>query len=308
MTGRLEIHFNQLSGPQVSAVPVVIDVMDANLDCVIEGQPALIGGKTELDLPTGTYLTRARLPSGATIRRTSTVEDGALTEVDIDVHALTGHESLERSALLGPLVRDAATPGLVGGGYTRTWVRRWHRPRGQPWSPVDFDGQIAHEDAHTILYRFPLDTAAHLIQVGGDAVRWRFVALPPNDTVHVAITPGSDTDPDVAVSVVSADERAEALLGYMRIGSVDGADTIAEDLLFGKVNNPIGAAIGAYYLLRVGRLTQHADWVQNLGELVRLAAGRRGPQRLATHRGRTGRDARRRRTIQTRPRRSAHRR
>ena len=43
----------------------------------------------------------------------------------------------------------------------------------------------------------------------------------------------------------------------------------ALDLLYAKISDPIGAALGAYALLRLGRLDkldEHEDWVRNLAD------------------------------------------
>jgi repressor LexA len=58
--------------------------------------------------------------------------------------------------------------------------------------------------------------------------------------------------------------EAEALLGYLRTGAVEGADVTAASLLKRKRRDPIAAAIGGYYLLRTARLDRLSDWGPNL--------------------------------------------
>ena len=59
---------------------------------------------------------------------------------------------------------------------------------------------------------------------------------------------------DLAVEVTTGSAEAEALLGYLRTGAVEGADVTAESLLRRKRRDPIAAAIGGYYLLRTANI------------------------------------------------------
>jgi hypothetical protein len=287
MTGWIDLNFTYQNPPEVDPLPVVVDVVNADLDQVVPPRSVTLHDETIFDLKPGTYLTRVLFPSGNVARQTCTVAEGEKTPVNIDVHALSGHESLERSAVLRPLIRDETTPGLEGETFVKAWVRRWHRVDGQPWSAIAFDGSNRHRDAQTVRYSFQLDRAPQLLQLGGPNVAWRFVALPPGAQVDVTITPRLDGD--LAISVTTQSEQAEALLGYLRSGAIEDADVIAETLLARKMGDPIAAAIGGYYLLRVGRLARLADWGGNLsawfpwladGPVINgwqhLHAGRRG--------------------------------
>jgi hypothetical protein len=71
--------------------------------------------------------------------------------------------------------------------------------------------------------------------------------------------------------VDSENPRGEALLGYLMSGDYGAARTVgehvvqyAENLLHDKTLDPGQAAIGAYYLLRAGRLDRLHDWTRNL--------------------------------------------
>jgi hypothetical protein len=75
------------------------------------------------------------------------------------------------------------------------------------------------------------------------------------------------------VSQDLANTDAEMLLRYYGRGSIEEAATIvtdkntsfvAENLLYRKVSDPIGAAVGAYVLLRLGALDRLADLTKNL--------------------------------------------
>jgi hypothetical protein len=77
------------------------------------------------------------------------------------------------------------------------------------------------------------------------------------------------------VKVVSMDARAETLLHYLGAGAADAARSIAgeviadaEQMLRDKVVNPMGAAIGGYYLLGVGALERLHDWPNNFANWI----------------------------------------
>ena len=78
------------------------------------------------------------------------------------------------------------------------------------------------------------------------------------------MSPRGQNDLDVKLTTGSAE--AEALLGYLRTGAVDGADVTAESLLLQKRRDPIAAAIGGYYLLRTANLDRLSAWGPNLSQ------------------------------------------
>lgn len=273
-TGQLNVHFQYLGGPEAGELPVVVDVLDADLEQAVAPSPVSVGAGWSQRLEPGTYLTRVTFPSGERITKTSTITPGGTATVDVNVHALSGQESLERPAVLRPLHRDEATDGLSGARFASAWLRRWERVPGAPWMPTRFDGTTASRDDHTVRYQFafrsaptrrplPRDaTSQQALEVGGPSLPWRFVLLPPSPLVDVTVTPRGALD--VGIEVTTDNVDAEALLGYMRTGAMEGAEVMAERLLHDKRRDPIGAAIGGYYLLRVVNLKRLSWWGPNL--------------------------------------------
>jgi hypothetical protein len=264
MTGRLELNFSYQGGPDVGALPVVVEMIDSNLEPAAAPRSVQLASEWKQDLEPGTYLARVSLPSGDVVRQTCAVRDGDRTRLAIDVRALPGHESLERPRVLRPIVRDESTPGLASPSFASVWAIRWRRVPGHRWQRIDFDGTAVSRDDHTVFYRFQLDEASHLLQLGGPKTRWRFVTLPARCRVDVTVSPRGEDD--LAVEVTTPSSTAEALLGYLRTGAVEGADATAEALLRQKLDDPIAAAIGGYYLLRAARLDRLSDWAPNLSE------------------------------------------
>lgn len=262
MSGQLSLNFSLLGGPEVGELPVVVDVLDVGLESAVEPRSVRLASGWSQVLESGTYLARISFPSGEVVRQTCAVHDGDRTELDIDVHALSGFESLERPAILRPLMRDEGTPGLASKAFESTWARRWQGHAVSNWQKMDFDGTTVSRDDHTVRYQFALDMNPQALELGGPHIPWRVVSLPPRSTVDVTISPRGEEDLNVEVTTQNAE--AEALLGYLRSGAVEGADATAESLVQSKLGDPIAAAIGGYYLLRTARLDRLSDWGPNL--------------------------------------------
>jgi hypothetical protein len=268
MSGQLDLSFSHQGGPDVGELPVVVDVVDASLEVAAQPRLVQLASGWRQDLEPGTYLVRVRFPSGQEIRQTCTVRDGDHIPISVDMRRLAGHESLERSAALRPVARDERTPGLAGTRFAEAWVRRWRGNASREWQPIDFDGITVGGDDYTIQYRFQYRLASappsNVLQLGAPRIAWQCVSLPAAPVVDVTVSPRGEND--LAVEVTTGSTEAEALLGYLRTGAVEGADVTAESLLQQKRRDPIAAAIGGYYLLRTANLDRLSDWGPNLSQ------------------------------------------
>ncbi len=109
-----------------------------------------------------------------------------------------------------------------------------------------------------------------LLQPGQPALN---VVLPqaiPYDS-EFTVTLGPDNRLEVTVHLMNF--TADALLRYYERGMVlqvenlagkDSPAVVSEDLLYGKVADPIAACVGAYTLLRLGELDRLHEWTENL--------------------------------------------
>ncbi len=166
--------------------------------------------------------------------------------------------------------------------FRRTWLRLWMyeysqgpRPRWKLVPPSAWLGTEAHDPAIVICGLLLREPSLYLLQVGGPRIPWRLVSLPPTyDPVQVLIRlsqTSTTLNGGLAVTVVSQNRLAETLLHYIAAGSFEAAQLTseqalaeAESMLRDKRGNPIGAAIGGYYLLRVGALDRLHNWPNNL--------------------------------------------
>lgn len=162
-----------------------------------------------------------------------------------------------------------------------TWARLWIK-EGDTWhvGPApDFDWT----ERWTLHAELLLGAGQRLLQIGGDELSWRLISLPPSapgssSEVWLTLTEDSVGQDDLAVLAASPNHRAEALLRYLTQGSlrqatvvsegVVGGGVTAEELLRGKMQDPAAAAVGAYYLLRVGELHRLHDWAANLAKWI----------------------------------------
>jgi repressor LexA len=262
MNGQLDLSFSHQGGSEVGELPAVVDVVNVNLEAVVKPRLVRLARGWRQNLKPGTYLIRVRFPSGQEIRRTCTVRDGDQIALSVDVHGLSGHGSLERPAALRRLVREGVTRSLVGPRIALAWAQRWRGQASRQWQSIDFDGMAVSGDDYMVRYRFASPLQSNVLQLGGPIVASRFITLPASPVVDVTVSPRGKND--LAVEVMTDSAKAEALLGYLRTGAVEGADVTAASLLKQKRRDPIAAAIGGYYLLRTAGLDRLSDWGPNL--------------------------------------------
>ena len=108
-----------------------------------------------------------------------------------------------------------------------------------------------------------------LIQIGSNVGWSPVVALPLGSRllvlcdVHVRVGHAG-----VSASAQPGNPEASAVAGYLNSGRADRAlmtmTATAEQLLQGKMADPIGAIIGGYALLKLHELDRMHDWPDNL--------------------------------------------
>lgn len=261
----MSFHLNLESFEQaLQGAPVVVDVLDDGLR-MVDQRTVRVNQRSSFNLPAGQYALQVTLPSGDRLTETVTSAPGSPNH-DIALWELSPHESMQRTVVL--------KSGPVGGGRRFTepglqslWVRLWTRVDGvwgvSPWPEAE-----AHWDDDAVVYVFPIGRQPYMLQFGGPRIPWRMVSLPAAEELEVTVQPAGDEQiPNVTLTVATNDNLAEATLGYLTVGAMQHAGQIsdqAEGLLYRKMQNPAGAAIGGYFLLRTSNLERLHNWPQNL--------------------------------------------
>jgi len=262
-------------GYETSDVPVQVEIFDSGLNRIEITWLRARDTHTFLVGP-GTYGIRASLASGIIFDQSIQVEPGEIEPCSIGIHEASPHESHEWAYLTQPI--DEPGKRLMSQWrYEGVWMRMWHRNPDSTWDvvpiPVNDIGQATwNEDGVTYRFRTP-GRGFYMLQVGGPRIPWKNIALPSSYEIMALIRPAagpiSSIHPlDVVVS--SDDWRMESLLSLMQRGDISAAQSLAdqsqlaEELLYGKVQNTNAAAVGGYFLLRMRDMERLHSWANNL--------------------------------------------
>lgn len=178
---------------------------------------------------------------------------------------VTPFQSLDH--LVGPSGDDPAEASPIG----KVWMTLWSLVDDR-WqsTPLPVEDRLS-DPTGVQQITIPVPNNPHLLQIGGEYVGWRLVALPPGQRVRVALTrsAGNGSDMiDIAIAREAPDN--EIILTYLLDGSITEANQLAETLqiadrfLQGKVGDPISAVAAGYFLLRNNKLAERRSWVRNL--------------------------------------------
>lgn len=267
MTSRLRIRLGDYAGMATGA-PVVCSVLTEDLD-LFRDVAVPVGGHKEMDVSPGTYLVRARLPSGAAFSTRAVARPDDIADVDLG-RVGSPHEWLELQALIGSVEAQhpGAAPLAAETPLLPAWIRQWGR-NGAGWEVRPFEPARVESEGYAVLGMDASGEERRLLQLGGEEVPWRLVAVPPSPEVDVLIRRSPEGTVDV--SVATTDRRAEMLLGYLSHGRIGLAGVIADRdaprlPLDGGDADPAAAAIFGYYLLRTGPQHSMLGWTGTLAD------------------------------------------
>ena len=261
-----------------SPLALPLRVLDADGSLLAEGV-ASTTTPARIELPSfeGPAFVRLTWPSGKTQTRRVDVTEGVDAQVRFDDVSLVPNEW---SAWAVPRLGEKtmlAQPGTASGPgidrFDKVWLRMWSFANGA-WSPSRVDPATTYHNDLARQLDFELDARCWLLQLGGMQLPWRFVALPGGGPCRVLLTPNESTDPraDPLKAVVTGYRRdAEALLEFLSrdamrsANSLGGYQPVAQRLLAEKMEDPVSAVAGAYFLLRTDGWRSIPDrWFDNL--------------------------------------------
>lgn len=156
------------------------------------------------------------------------------------------------------------------------WLRLWAHSDAGSWQPAA-ELPSSNTRANDFAKQVDLDAVdtnqSRLLQFGGAKLPATFVSLPPTRCrMYITTNPDPDsTSVPIKVFLTSFRPEAETLLEFLSRDALRAADAVSKfdkvaiKLVHDKVEDPISAVIGAYFLLRMGRWKQtDPRWFDNL--------------------------------------------
>ncbi len=228
----------------------------------------------------GTYMLRLSLSSGVQKDETFDLKEGETKELFMDIGLNSPHESHEWAYLNKKFtiqsIRDTnmknisyySFPGKHVDG--KIWIYRdgnWQQEL-QP----KLVNQAIHEDGF-VFNAYTQDEISFL-EISGQDMPNLYVSLPPGNDYKCLVKLAEKEDEEIHpidVQVSTDHFKAETLLALLTNGDIRNAKALsnakeAEDLMYQKMRNPVTAAIGGYFLLKIGELDRLHDWANNLAQ------------------------------------------
>lgn len=260
-------------------IPKYVEVFDSSLTSI---KSFWVSGRTFTipDLDKGFYMIRLTLSSGVQEDVTVKLEEAETKKIEIDISSHSPHETHEwafftKNISLGLSKSNNLKMFIVDSGKFRQIEGKLWKYTNSQWTAevlpqflnqtIFSDGRVYHLDTQEML---------SVLEISGENMPLLFVNLPPRSRVNCLIKladAGSAAFHPLDVTVATNDKVAETLLALLTSGAMREAETLTKDysfnaemLLMGKVDNPISAAIGGYFLLKVKQLDRLHDWPNNL--------------------------------------------
>lgn len=246
-----------------------VEIRDARLRLVERGL-----GRKDFLLPPAVYLVSVRPPGGDKLVETVDLSSGQERTVELqpDPDQFAPRPRYAKAERPAPRVRSL---GSRAEAVPPDWSFRFLRLRGLSGAvndptPSARSVERQADGALSILIEVP-EAAVSFVQIARPAEVPLNIALP-------AAAGGADPtcrlvarqiEGGLFAAAYPAGRVAALATQYLAAGDVREAAQVitgreAQDLLYGKVANPLGAAAGGYVLLRLGELERAHDWTDNL--------------------------------------------
>ncbi|NIJ54593.1 hypothetical protein [Dyadobacter arcticus] len=263
--------------PDSQRIPKLIEIFDKSLKSIwsqwYESNEFIIN-----DLQPGTYTLRLSMSSGIQKDETFELEEGKRKEITIEIGNNSPHESHEWAYLNKSFsiesIRDTDMKAIQyykePGKLVNSKIWKFSDGKWQQKLLPQFMSQRIRRDGNVFTYR--TDDLLSVLEISGRAMPNLYVSLPPgndlNCLVKLAEGEGEEIHP-IDVTVSTDHFKAETLIALLTSGKIRQAKKLsnaaeAEELLYQKMVNPVAAAIGGYFLLKIGELERLHDWANNL--------------------------------------------
>jgi hypothetical protein len=226
----------------------------------------------EIEVPAGTYLVSATLPSGERSVGVAEVTAGELSELSLGVE--TAETSAAPAAMgglesLGPVDQPAVTAPLAPGTF---FVRFHVQTPADGFRPAE--PQVAVTSSAG-------DRAELTVSASGDGILFAQACRPGEVPLNVALPIYGPTISQSCLLTVEGgaalaadvslpdNPQIDAVARFLKGGNVQEAASVGGDakhLLEAKMADPFGAALGGYALLRSGQHDRLHHWPRNLAD------------------------------------------
>lgn len=253
-----------------------------------------LGMPTTIPVKLGNYLVRASLPGGAVGQVKVAVGDVG-TSLDVVAPAPIAPDP-GRAVSIGPVSAvdrfssqlpepkpdrrtrtrsGSAPPWTTLGTWHGVWTRVW-RKESVGWEASYLEPVEDEISEWSLGYVFDVDDGLHVVQVGGSDLAWRCVALPERRALLTMVVRWETGSPELVISARPEDSQRASLLDYLTEGDLRSAgllgeelvNELAEEMLHGKFEHPLLAALGGYVLLETGDVERLHDWPNNIAEYI----------------------------------------
>ncbi|CAN0281815.1 unnamed protein product, partial [Phaeothamnion confervicola] len=263
--------------PDSERIPKFVEVFDNSLKTVWSRWYE--SNDFEIDeLPAGIYTMRLSTSSGIQQDETFELQEGKDKNILIDIANSSPHESHEWayfnksfsiSAIRGTdlkAIEYFRQPGV------EVKAKIW-KFGGGGWNEYPlpgFNNTLIHGDGN--VFRYSTDNVLSLLEISGKGMLNLYVSLPPGNDLKCLVKPAEGDDDQIHpidVTVSTDHYKAETLITLLTNGAIRSAKRLsnadeAESLLYQKMANPVTAAIGGYFLLKIDELERLHDWANNL--------------------------------------------
>jgi hypothetical protein len=260
------------TGPAAAPSNLAVEVHDASFRLV--GRGTLDGG-VELE-PGQDYFISATLPDGFSASTHAKLDPNSTEVVLPQPTSASPDQAADQPALTGAAVlsdAEGAAPWRVS-GFCGNLLK------GKPTSfvldqieltalPTGAGSTAASEvvAAWSVKFKQAGPTYIRLAQPGQPVWNYAVPLSPARDCLVRLMRAGAEFTIDIRLP----NSNADLLLRYVGNNlfqevsqTAESRAILAQDLLGGKFEFPIGAAVGAYVLLRLGQLDRLQDWTKNL--------------------------------------------
>ena len=233
----------------------------------------------ELTLPPGGYLVQLSAPDGSVHSAFAQLQPGEARTLRLSLGPEDAvGDRWQRRALAGKSRGAVVRAGMTEGGTLPTWsARLWtfHQGEWQPvaaFPPLEVLQLARHDGTVRVAVRLEATGPGLLFaEVKGSAGPPVTLGLPMAggalDACRLELV--DDGTALQATARLLQRDQVQLIADYLQGGAVEQAAELmgnAEELLYGKVGNPLGAALGGYALLRLNALERLHDWPHNLAE------------------------------------------